>query len=1094
MKPNGRQLLALMVTVLLGGIRLFAQAASGTIVGTVSDSSGAVVGGATVVVTNVKTQVSSTWQTNESGEYTAPFLIPGTYQVSVEHSGFKKAVRTDIPLQVADKVRADVTLELGAVSETVTATADAPLVKTDTSELGQVIQNRPIEELPLNSSTGRNFTALMALVPGTIRTNPVGVFDAPQGNSSFVVNGTRDSANNYMIDGADNNESLLGIVAILPPPEALAEFNLQTNTFSAEYGRAGGAVINVQTKSGTNSLHGSVYEFLRNDALDARGPFSGAKLPPLRQNEFGATLGGPIIKNKTFLFGDYVGFRQRAGQTYTTTVPTLAQRQGTYLTAEGAGVIYDPLTKAPFPNNTIPAARINPAAQKIISLYPMPNRPGTVSSNSTGVSNNYAADVVQQQDSTRGDLRLDHTFSQKNSLFGRYSIFDAYTALPPLFGEIAAGSTPSRAGKGDSRDQNVVIGDVHSFAPDKINEFRIAFTRIANSFTGWDYGRNTADEFGIPNLNIFGAISSGLPNINIEGLATSLGTDAPIPALRYEQNWQFVDNFTILTGKHTIKFGADYRRFRGDFFQISLESPRGRFDFDRNFTSDAGRTGTGLGLASFLLGYPSLERRGVIYDFPSNISSQFFAFIQDDIKVTQRLVVNIGLRYELYPATVDRYDNQSNFDMRTGQVLLAGRGKNSRSLVDTDFNNWAPRFGFAYRMRDKTVVRGGYGISYFPDKFGATGGTLNTNYPFITVQEIVNPDRYTPLADRTISNGIPVPARPNLSSETVPLVGSMTALDPNYSVGYFQFWNFGIQQQLGSQYVLEAAYVGTKGTHLFGNVHVDINRPDPGPGAIDPRRPYYSVAPLATSVRLRDSSQSSIYHSLQVKVQKRLSEGLFFLNSYTWSKGIDDAGTKTNLRDWRGTTRGPMNTDYRHGWITSALYELPFGRGRRFAATMPLALDAVLGGWQTNGIYTFRTGLPSTVSLSAGLVSSIQNDSGSGRPDQIAPAELPKDERSLLRYFNTAAFVARAANSYQFGNAGRNTVRGPSFSNLDFSLFKNFRYAERFNFQVRAESFNMLNHPNFSNPSTAFGTAAFGTITSTTSNNRQIQFGLKLLF
>ena len=439
----------------------------------------------------------------------------------------------------------------------------------------------------------------------------------------------------------------------------------------------------------------------------------------------------------------------------------------------------------------------------------------------TGVASNYNNVYVQQQDVTRGDARLDHTVNSKNSLFFRYSIFDAFTALPPLFGPQATGDTPSRAGKGDSRNQSMVLGDVHIFSGTAINEFRASYARIANSFVGYDYGKNAAADIGIPNINVFGATSSGLPRIEITGL-NSLGVDAPIPALRYENDFQWVDNFTLIRGKHSFKFGADARRFRGDFFQISLESPRGRFTFDQNYTSNNGAAGTGLAPATVLLGYPAALNRGVIYDFPSNRITQTFYYVQDDFKITRKLTLNLGLRYELYIPPADRWDNQSNFDLVSGQMLLANRGGNSRALITTDKNNWAPRLGFAYALQPRTAIRGGYGISYYPDKFGASGGTLNNNYPFISLQQIIPADRFKPDPTLSIDKGIAVPVQPVLTAASVPLVGSATYFDTNYKMGYIQFWNFTIQHQFTQNVSLETAYVGTRGTHLFGNNHVNI--------------------------------------------------------------------------------------------------------------------------------------------------------------------------------------------------------------------------------------------------------------------------------
>jgi hypothetical protein len=636
---------------------------------------------------------------------------------------------------------------------------------------------------------------------------------------------------------------------------------------------------------------------------------------------------------------------------------------------------------------------------------------------------------------------------------------------------------------------------VHIFSGTAINELRASYARIANSFVGYDYGKNAAADIGIPNINVFGATSSGLPRIEITGL-NSLGVDAPIPALRYENDFQWVDNFTLIRGKHSIKFGADARRFRGDFFQISLESPRGRFTFDQNYTSNNGAAGTGLAPATVLLGYPAALNRGVIYDFPSNRITQTFYYVQDDFKITRKLTLNLGLRYELYIPPADRWDNQSNFDLVSGQMLLANRGGNSRALITTDKNNWAPRLGFAYALQPRTAIRGGYGISYYPDKFGASGGTLNNNYPFISLQQIIPADRFKPDPTLSIDKGIAVPVQPVLTAASVPLVGSATYFDTNYKMGYIQFWNFTIQHQFTQNVSLETAYVGTKGTHLFGNNHVNLNQPDPGPGAVANRRPYFALAPLAATVNLRDSSQWSIYHALQMKLQKRTANGLWLLATYTWAKALDDAASSYNTKNWEGVVRGPANTDFRHNVTASAVYELPVGKGRKFGSGMNSLMDAIVGGWQVNGINTFRTGLPSTATLSSGLATSTVNTGGANRPDQVAPTELPSGQRSIYQYFNIAAFVSPANNSFRFGNAGRNTVRGPSLSNFDFSLFKNFKIREHIKLQFRGEFFNVFNHPNYGQPATQVGAATLGTITSLAANAtmRQSQLGLKLLF
>ena len=1072
----------------------FSQATTATLDGTIHDQTGAVVPGAKVTVHNMQTGVSSTVDTNAVGNFVAPFLLPGEYEVTVEAAGFKKTVRSGITLLIGDTVRLDFAIEVGAMAETTTVTAEAPLVKADTSELGQVITQKSIEELPLNTATGRNFTALITMLPSAIRTNSQSIFDSPQGDSGVAINGQRDSENNYTIDGADNNEVTMGMVFVLPPPEALSEFKIQTNAFSAEFGRAGGAVINVETRSGTNQLHGSLYAFDRNSAFSGRSPWDPAVLPPLRQNEFGVTLGGPIKKNRMFIFGDYSGFRQASGTTTLASVPTVNQRNGVYLASEGAGTIYDPFSGTPFPNNIIPAARISPIGQALANLFPLPNLPGAVSTSGAGVANNFTGASVQTQTTNRGDARFDYTVNSKDSIYLRYSMFDAYTVAPSLFGAVAC-SIPSRPGKGPDRNQSVVLGDVYTVTPNLINEARFAFDRIKDTFYNQDYGQNTAAQLGIPNINVFGPISSGLPVISIANL-TSLGTPAPVPALRYENTFEYVDNVTYVHGKHRMKFGADIHRLREDFYQISLSSPRGTFSFDQNYTSNAGASRTGLGIASTLLGYPASEARGVIYDFPTDRFLEPFFFFQDDIRVTQKLTLNLGMRYELYFPPVSPHNNQSDLDLQTMQMLLAGRGGNSRALVKLDANNFAPRFGFAYAWKPDTVFRGGYGVSYFPDKNGATGGTLGDNYPFITMQTVTPPSIYVPSTQYSISNGItpPVQVVPPANVASVPLVGATTLYDSNYKMAYVQFWNMTIERQLTKGTVLEVSYVGNKGTHLYANGHINLNLPMPGPGSIVPRYPYYALDPLATSISLRDSSEWSIYHALQARFEKRVSHGIWLLGSYAYSKSIDDNASSYNPQDWDGITRGLSSTNFTHSFVISSVYELPIGRGRPLFTSMNPILNGFIGGWQVNGIYTFRTGEPTTGGLASGLSSSELNNGGNNRPNQIAPANLPASQRTRQVYFNTAAFVAVPTASYLFGNAGRDTIIGPSFSNLDCSLFKNFQIKERYKVQFRGEFFNTTQHPNLGQPGTGVGSATYGAITSITGSMRQVQLGLKLLF
>jgi hypothetical protein len=1058
-----------------------AQVDTGVIVGTLQDSSGAVIPNATITLAEKSTNTITTVHVDGQGNYVFPALHVGTYSVSAEAAGFQSQTRTDVTIQVQDRRRVDFVMTIGQVSANLTVTDEAPALQTETSALGQVIGSATITAIPLN---GRDYVQLATLSPGVVSTNTGTNGNtggtSTGGQSSFAANGSRGTLNNFLLDGIDNNSNDTGGFILRTSVDAIEEFKIQTNSFSAQFGRSGGATVNATIKSGSNSYHGSAFEFLRNSALDARDYFEdpSAKKASFKQNQFGATIGGPILRNKLFWFGDYQGTTIRNPMTLISTVPDALQRTGVF--DPGKAKIYDPSTYDPitktrtqFADNKIPSGRIDPIALQILNLYPLPNQPGKS-------KNNYlitpvAADLVNQ-----GDFRGDYNKSDINHLFFRWSMSGRTAYNPqPLPG--LAGGGGSSTGYGFENTMGASLGETHTFSPRTLNEFRIGFNHVAIR-RGVPVGGNVVPP---SNLLVPGVPqnpdTSGITLFKPSGGYRRIGSPGYAPTILSSEERQITNVVNMVRGKHTIAAGAEIRWSEYNIFQVP--APNGSFSFTGQFTQNPIDGSGGSSLADELLGLPvsstittSMKLRNRQYT-PS-------VFIQDDFKLSNRLTLNLGARYDYFSPFVERYDHQSNFDYATGTLIAAGQNGASRSLVTPDHLNFVPRVGFAWNVFNQTVVSSAYGI-FFSGQEIRTAAPLQLAYnaPFY-YQSYFTSDGITP--SLTVSGGFPAFSAANAINPTV------TSVDSRLHTPYYQEWNLSVQQGLSSSTSLEVSYAGSKGTHLQSLTDQNQVR-IPGPGDVQSRRPYPNFGPFS-SIQNRGSST---YHSAQVKVEKRYSKDLSFLSSFTWGKVLNDQPEICCAQPFPqnsynvGAEKGPADFDQRIRWVSSFDYLFPIGRGQKYLSTNRFA-DLVLGGWHVSGIYALASGFYFSPQL--GYDPSNTGDQGLVRPNRVANGNLSRDKRTPDLWFDPNAFPF--PDQYTYGNAGRNILVGPGTNTFDGSMRKVFRVTEAQNLELRGEFFNMLNHPNFTQPDPFIddGPGATGVITSTGIPNRQVQIGLKYRF
>lgn len=1066
-----------------------AQISTADLVGSIADASGAVIPGVTVTAENVSTGLTRKATTDSGGNWTITLLPIGTYQVKAEKTGFKSGTASNVVLAAGDRLRVDMSLELGSVQQSVEVTAIAPALQADSSSIGQLIGSNAVENLPLN---GRNFIRLAQLVPGANESvqNAMSSGNRPDDRrrtSSLSVNGMHDYANNFMIDGMDNNERAIGTMVLRPSMDALAEFRVQTNLYNAELGRTAGGVVNLITKSGTNELHGSAFEFLRNEDLDARNFFAPRGATPMdRQNQYGGSIGGPIRKNRMFFFADYEEFRYSLGQIFTSTVPTDAMKSGNF---SGVAAIFDPLsltadssapsgyTRMRFPGDVVPLNRMDPAAARAAALYPSPQR--------SGLANNftYVGNKTQRDDTA--DLRIDDRFSEHDTFYGRYSVNNTNTKipsqLPPSNGIQVGGDTNAYPGQALQSSQGIQFNEVHIFSPELVLELRAGYLRYALQSLPINYGLDISQQLGIPNAN-FSLQSSGMTSFLPSGYR-GLGDSNFIPELDYNNTFQYNGDITRISGSHTFKFGADLRRRQINF--ASSNQPRGNFSFDANFTNDpTGRTpGSGNSIASLLIGYPSATTQNVLLINPGLRTWEFGWFAQDDWRITRRLTLNIGVRYDVFTPFTEVRGRLANADLQTGTMLIPGQnGVSATGNLKTDWKQFAPRFGFAYTLTPKTVIRGGYGITYFPSNFGANS-QLFRNPPYVALYTVAT-TTLNPV--NRVSDGFPVAAPINPAAPVGSIIADSLDLRPSYA----QQFNLTVQREFIG-FVATAAYVGVLTRHQTVDYAADIGYPGPGP--IAPRRPYYSLFPNVSGISLENSDAVADYHALQLSLEHRFSHGLTAQSTYTFGHSIDDAppigggkpgsGAFPQLVNNRALERGSSDIDIRQRFVVMTDYELPFGRSATGLA------GVFIKGWIANAILVAQTGVPFTVTNA----SSRANTGGGDRPNRIASGVLSSGQRTVQKWFDTSAFAPQPL--YTIGNSGRDILYGPPLRQLDFSLFKQFKPVERLTVEFRAESFNLTNTPNFGIPAVGLGSSSFGTISDTgNSQARQLQFALKLLF
>lgn len=1039
------------------------------LVGTVTDPSGAVVPGAEVSVKNVNTGVIRRATTDDRGRYTISPLAIGRYTLTVEHFGFRAVTVNDIILTIGQIGSTDVVMQLGQVSETVEVVDKTPLLQTQEASLGQSVESKKVNDLPLN---GRDFTQLVALTPGATTAGS----GWESGNSMVLINGHRSTKTTSTVDGVMNLDQLFGGFPISPSVDAIEEFKVQGGNFSASQGM-GPSNVSVRTKSGTNSIHGTVYEFLRNEKLDARDFFQPDR-GILKRNQFGGSIGGPVKKDKLFYFGDYEGTREHQGYSYNITVPTRAQRQGDF---SGLPDIIDPLTGNPFPDNQIPPERINEVASYFMQYLPEPN---------AGTQYIFSPPATLRRDRT--SARIDYYMNDNNRINVAYTFNQHTTAEPQA---IPAQGSLDRWG----RSQSVALNWNRTVTPRTMNTLTLGWSRYHNVIGPSELGTNHTVLSGLQGLEQTSAVYPGWPSIGIGGYEGFYGFDW-FPLDNPTENRQIKDDFTMIRGGHEIQLGADLRRFI--WASKSAAVSRGYFGYYGDYTGD--------GWADFLLGLPIEAFRQYPQDRYDQVYYNLAGYVQDNWRVTPNVTLNLGLRYEYNSWPTESRNQLTSFDPVSGKFVVAHEpgqqpdlaaqtlaklawdlfgnlmtraedvGFPTRTLRFPDKNDWGPRFGLAYRpsFLPNTAIRMGFGIFYDLLNGNNNSDLTATSIPWIISQGVRNTLPVPTLDNQHLFPPFDAPgaATPNIQP---------IDFDPRSRIPYVEEWNFSIQHQLNPTTSLDVAYVGNKGTKL--EQRVPLNRASsPGPGPIEQRRQFPD---LSEGYIVQDASLSN-YHAFQAKLEKRYSNGMSVLVAYTLSKSIDTASSDfgSGVQDMNNqrAERAVSSFDYPQRLSVGYTYELPFGRGRQFLSSGKGPAEHILGGWELAGIVTLQSGSPFTVNSGRDRA----NVGASGRADRIGSGKL--DNPTLDRWFDTSAFVMPEL--YTFGNSGRNILRGDGLSQWDCSLLKNFAIREGMRLQFRAEFFNLPNHADFSTPNSNLSSSIFGQVTSTRTAPRIGQFALKLIF
>ena len=1091
------------------------QVGSGALAGNVLDQAGASISAATVTMTAVGTNLSRTVLTDSNGGYVVAGLAPGLYRLRVELNGFRPLTREGIRLATGETVRLDVQLEVGAVSEAVTVRADAPLLRSETSGLGHVVDNRKIVDLPLN---GRSFITLATLVPG-VAVPPAPAAPFPR------INGGRPRTNEYLFDGISVLQPEPGQVAFFPNIDAIQEFKIETNSPPAEFGRFNGGVVNLTTKAGGNQLRGNLFEFLRHESMNARNFFTAANAvtPQFRRNQFGGVIGGPIRRDQTFFFFDYQGQRQTIGRTVISTVPTALQRQGIFTEAIGGRVpvIYDPatttpvagggVTRAQFAGNAIPAGRIDSVARTLLDRYPLPT--------SAGTANNYRRLANETVDQDQFSMRLDHRFpSNRDHVFGRLTRFEEqFEPVTPL--PDGSGPTTGTLGPQNTTSSSFASSYQHRFSSNVLNELRFGDTRRTVHRDAASLGGTASAVLGLPGIPSNAQFPDTLPTFAIAGY-TQLGSPVSTASDFGTSVTQVADSFTWLKGRHTMKLGGDLRWERLDVVQPP--SPTGSFTFSNLFSDLPGVANTGTPFASFLLGQVQLFSIDLQQEEIRNRAHFEEYFLQDDWRISDRLTVNAGLRYTLNFPSTEENDQVAVFNLETRQLEYMGRDGNPRAARQLHKLNLGPRLGIVGRATDKTVARAGYGMVWI-EMAGITTPFTTPVFPFLQTVTQRTLDNITPAF--TLASGPsvePIPLTP-----TAGLGQGVFSVDRNLGSGYVQQWNTSVQHELTPDVAIEVAYTGSKITRV-GLPDTNLNQlsvEQLAQGASLQTRvanPYFGIVPRSSSLGdptlpvaqllkpypeyttvslYRNNVGTTIYHGVYTKLEQRLSGGLSYLVSYTRSKLVDDASSVFDASVLTGPVanfpvadsfnrkleRDYSSGDIPHVFVTSAVWDLPWGVDRRGNASG--LVGALVNDWTVTGVLTLQSGIPLAIAQTTN--NNAFAGFGTQRPDLVGDPELPGDEQSVSRWFNTGAFVAAPA--FTLGTSSRNPVRGPGYRNLDLAVMRRVVLSGARALELRAEVFNATNTPPFGNPNTTVGAAGFGTITSA-GDPRVVQLAVKFAF
>jgi hypothetical protein len=1066
---------------LLAAGALQAQYETATVLGTVRDSSNAVVAGASIALENLGTGIRDTATSNTEGNFQFLSVKIGRYLIRIESSGFRTAISAPFDVVTGAHQRVDMALQIGATSESITVTGAALQLETDSSDRGHVIRATEIEALPLN---GRAYADLALLSPG-VRQSTI----STSRDASFNVNGQRSQFNTFTLDGTDNNSyanSNQGYSnqVIQPSPDSLAEFKVQINNYSAEYGRASGAVVNASMKSGTNEVHGAAWEFLRNTSLNAIGFFKPTTgKPTLVQNQYGFTVGGPIVKNRTFFFFDYEGYRSISRTLSWQTMPTLDQRNG----IESIPVV-DYRTKIAYPNNVIPTTAIGSLAKKVVSDLPLPNV------NIAGSLLNYQYLPRTKTFYDKGDLKLDHRFSDKFNVFARFSQRKVNGYVPATFeGPDGVGS----AYYNRILNQGGVLSANYLPSPRTLIEVRLGYNRTVAGVTPEGIGGpNMYDTYGISGLPTDPKIAGGLYNIGWTSYP-NLGRSTSRPQSQNPAVKNPKVTFSRFFGAHTLKAGYEWQQINMelDDFNPKYGSTSYSSQWSKPSSASSNYVYT---LTDLLLG--NLASYSLSTATIANLRQRMhFAYLQDDWKVNANLTLNLGVRYEYGTPQYERDNHLANFNPSTGTMDMGAAGSIfNRSRVNPDRNNFAPRLGFAYRLKDNLVARGGYGVSYI--HFNRLGGesVLAYNWPFefttkinqLTTQDTCTNDLNPAGCFRTPEMGFPQ----GMLSTSISTLANQSYIyyqRPNLRTGYVQNWHFTIQRTLPKEFLLDIGYIGSKGTRMM--VLGDLNQ-KPAPSTA---KPYPTLQSIETSF----DGGFSTYHGLQVKLERRFSDGLYLLNSFTYSHAIDNAAghlevaggdnSRVNLYGL-GQEKGTSSYNQPLNDTTTVVWSVPFGKGRKFGSQMNPVVESVLGGWGLSAINTMTSGSPVTLRYSPSGSLSVSG-LPSYRPNVIGDPLAPEATRSPNMYLNKSALSIPS--DWPFGNAARNTLRGFSYYNLNLALMKTFALgsSEKRRLEFRTEAFNLMNKTNFAVPDANMSNATFGQITSA-QPARVVQFGLKLYY